>query len=232
MRKGATYSTLVVWLRLLREARHRYHSAAQTVNCEAQHPRRDASEAAVQEDPGLRYRVRRMGGRITGDEGLRSRGLWYGWDQNSLRIEPPLDAVSLEDLGQRFATRKKEQPQFAGAHARLSVHVLGILNHASGEHRPNRDSVIPSSFLRAIKLWYLMPVLLHSPAGRMKRRQRFALVESSDIVLLLPWLMAFTREGDSRQWDAAQEASEEEKLERASSMCNHAGGVRVAAPCR
>ena len=27
--KGATYSTLVVWLRPLREARHRRHSAAQ-----------------------------------------------------------------------------------------------------------------------------------------------------------------------------------------------------------
>ncbi|CAN0588402.1 unnamed protein product, partial [Laminaria digitata] len=45
----------------------------------------------------------------------------------------------------------------AGAHARLSVHVLGILNHATGEHRPNRDSATPNSLLRAIKLWYLMP---------------------------------------------------------------------------
>ena len=152
MRKGATYSTLVVWLRLLREARHRYHSAAQTVNCEAQHPRRDASEAAVQEDPGLRYRVRRMGGRITGDEGLRSRGLWYGWDHNSLGIGPPLNAVSLDDVQQRLATGKKVQPQLAGAHARTSVYVLGILNHAKGEHRPNRESPTPKSLLRAIKL--------------------------------------------------------------------------------
>ena len=137
-----------------------------------------------------------MGGGTIGDEDLRSRGLWYGWDQNSLGIGPPLDAVSLDDLGQRFATGKKVQPQLAGAHARLSVHVLGILNHAMGEHRPNRDSATPNSLLRAIKLWYLMPALLHSPDGRIKRRQRFALVESGNIVLLLPWLIAYTRRGD------------------------------------
>ncbi|CAN0556113.1 unnamed protein product, partial [Laminaria digitata] len=127
------------------------------VDCGALHPRRDALEAAVQADPGLRNRAARMGGGTIGDEDLRSRGLWYGWDQNSLGIGPPLDAVSLDDLGQRFATGKKVQPQLAGAHARLSVHVLGILNHAMGEHRPNRDSATPNSLLRAIKLWYLMP---------------------------------------------------------------------------
>ena len=102
----------------------------------------------------------------------------------------------------------------AGAHAGLSVHVLGILNHGIGEHRPNRDSATPKSLLGAIKLWYLMPALLHSPGGRIKRRQRFAVVESGDIVLLLSWLMVFTRGGDSRQWFAAKEASEEEKLKR------------------
>ena len=80
-----------------------------------------------------------------------------------------------------------------------------------------------------IKLWYLMPGLLHSSDGRIKKRQRFALVESGDIVLLLPWLMAFTRGRDSRPRDAALEASEEAELERASSACRHAGGVKVAA---
>ena len=58
--------------------------------------------------------------------------------------------------------------------------------------------------------------LLHSPDGRIKRRQRFALVESGDIVLLLPWIMSYTRRMDSRQRDAANETSEEAKLERAS----------------
>ena len=78
-----------------------------TVNSGAQHPRRDALEAAVLADPGLRNRARRMGRGNIGDEGLRTRRLWYGWDQNSLGMGPPLDAVLLDDLGQRFAIGKK-----------------------------------------------------------------------------------------------------------------------------
>ena len=117
---------------------------------------------------------------------------------------------------------KKVQPRLEGAHARISVHVLGILKHSMGEHQPNRDSATPNSLLRASKLWYIMPALLHSPDGRIKRKQRFALVESGDMVLLLPWLMSHTRRRDSRQRDAANEASEEVQLERASSACRHA----------
>ena len=81
----------------------------------------------------------------------------------------------------------------AAAHACLSIHVLGIPNHALGNHSLNWDSATPNSLLRAIKLWYLIPALLHSPDGRFKRRQRFALVESGIIVFLLPWVMALTR---------------------------------------
>ena len=88
-----------------------------TVNGEAEHPRREVLEAAVQVDPGLRNRARRMQGETIGDEDLRSRGLGYGWDQNSLGIGPPLCAVSLEDLGQRFVAGKKIQPQWQ-AHMR------------------------------------------------------------------------------------------------------------------
>ena len=117
------------------------------VSCRAQHLRRDALEAAVQADPGLRNRAARMGGETAGDADLRSRGLWYGWDHNSLGVGPPIDAVSLDDLQQRFATGKKVQPQLTGAHARISVYVLGIFNHAIGEHRPNRDSAAPNSLL-------------------------------------------------------------------------------------
>ena len=152
MGKDATCFTLVVWSGPSREARHRHHSAAQQPTAEL-HPRRDALEAEVQADPGLRNQTGRMGGATIGDEDLRSRGLRYGWDQNSLGIGPPLDAVSMDDLRQRFATGKKVQPQLASAHARVSIHVLGILNHAMGEHRPNRDSVTPNSLLRAIQLY-------------------------------------------------------------------------------
>ena len=45
------------------------------LNCGAHHPRRDALEATVQADPGLRNRASRMGGGTKGDEDLHSRGL-------------------------------------------------------------------------------------------------------------------------------------------------------------
>ena len=106
----------------------------------------------------------------------------------------------------------------------------GIANHAVGKHRPNRYSATPTSLLRAIKLWYTVSALLHSPNGRVKRRHKFAFAESGDVVLLFPRLTAYTRRGNSRQRDDAQEDSEEEKLAPASSACRHAGGVKVAAP--
>ena len=65
-------------------------------------------------------------------------------------IGAPIDAVSFDDQGPRFATGKKLQPQLTSAHALLDVHVLGILDHAMGEHRPNRDSATPNSLLRAM----------------------------------------------------------------------------------
>ena len=77
------------------------------VNCVAQHTRWDALKAAVQADPGLRNRAGRMGGGTIDDEDLQSRGLWYEWDQNNLGAVPPLDAISLDDLVQRFAAGKK-----------------------------------------------------------------------------------------------------------------------------
>ncbi|CAN0472312.1 unnamed protein product, partial [Laminaria digitata] len=43
------------------------------VDCGALHPRRDALEAAVQADPGLRNRAARMRGGTIDDEDLRSR---------------------------------------------------------------------------------------------------------------------------------------------------------------
>ena len=73
----------------------------------AQHPRRDAPEAAVRADPGLRNRAAPMERGTAGDADLRSRGLWYRWDQNSLGVRPPFDAVYLDDLQQRFTTGKK-----------------------------------------------------------------------------------------------------------------------------
>ena len=100
------------------------------VSCRSQHPRRDVLEAAVQADPGLRKLAARIRGGAAGDVDLR--GLWNGVDQNSRSEAPPRDAVSLDDLQERFETGGKVQPRLAGAHARISVHVLGILNHPMG----------------------------------------------------------------------------------------------------
>ena len=47
----------------------------QSINCGARHPRRDALEAAIQEDLGRRNRAAWIGRGTTGDEDLRSRGL-------------------------------------------------------------------------------------------------------------------------------------------------------------
>ena len=51
-----------------------------TVNCGAQYARRDELEGVVLADRGLRNQSRRMGGGTIGNEDLRIRGLWYGWD--------------------------------------------------------------------------------------------------------------------------------------------------------
>ena len=128
-----------------------------------------------------------------------------------------------------FTTVVKVQPRLATAHAKLSTHVLVLLNHALGEHRLSRELETPSSLLRAIKLWYILPALLHSQDGRVKRRERFASVERGDITLFLPWMMEYTRRASARRSDPAPELTVEAKFKRASSACRHPGGVTVAA---
>ena len=49
--------------------------------------------------------------------------------------------------------REKKTAELDDAHARVSVHQLGIFNRVLGEHWPNRDLATPKSPLRAIKLW-------------------------------------------------------------------------------
>ena len=94
------------------------------------------------------------------------------WDLNALGMTEPLDNIPLvEDLQQRFvALVVSAQPTLATTHANLVTHVLGLLNHALGEHRQTRQSETPNSFLRSFKLWYIFPALLHSEDSRVKRR--------------------------------------------------------------
>ena len=44
------------------------------------------------------------------------------------------DDIPLDGLQQRFVAGVKVQPKLTTAHAKLMTHVLGLLNHALGEH--------------------------------------------------------------------------------------------------
>ena len=143
-------------------------------------------------------------------------------------IAGPLHDVPLEYLQQRFTTVVKVQPRLAAAHAKLFTHVLSLLNHALGGHRQSRQSETPNSLLRAMKLWYILPALLHSQDGRVKRRERFASVARGDITLLLPWLMGYTHRASARRSNPAHETTDEAKFKRATPACRHPGGVTVA----
>ena len=138
-------------------------------------------------DSALRSRDWEEGRKTTGANG--GKNCAAPWDHNSLGVAGPIDYVSLEQLQQRFITVVKMQPGLATAYATGLTHVLGLLNHALGAHRPNRQSKTPSSLLWAIKLWYIVPALLHSQDSCVKRRERFVYVERGDIALILSWLM-------------------------------------------
>ena len=69
-----------------------------------------------------------------------------------------------------------------------------------------------------------MPALLHLPDGRIRTRQRFALVESG-----AHGVWRTPGKGTRGNGMPPEEASAEAKLERASSACRHAEGVKVAA---
>ena len=154
---------------------------------------RDLETSVGDADPGLRVTAVGLGWMPDDGEIGWLHGLCYPWDQDTLGIAGPIDNVPLEDLEQRFTTVVKVQPRLATAHAKLFTHVLSLLIHALGEHRKRRQSETPDSLLWGIKLWYILPALLHSQGGRVKRRERFASVERGDVTLLLPWLMGYTR---------------------------------------
>ena len=68
---------------------------------------------------------------------------------------------------------------------------------------------------------------LYSPDDRIKSRQGFALVESGDTVLLIPWLMPYPRQRDQRRREATQETPEQGEVKPASSVCRYEGGIKV-----
>lgn len=126
--------------------------------------------------------------------------------------------------------KTKVQPQLTGAHARLSFQVLGIVNHALREHRPNRDLATARSLLREAKPWYIL-------TGRCFSRRTAVSKEATEV-----------RVGGKRRFsppappvpDGVQEARGHKaaggyrkqlqggaKLDLASSACRHAERVKT-----
>ena len=106
------------------------------------------------------------------------------------------------------------------------MHVLGLLNHALRDHRQITQSETPNSLLGSIKLWYILPPILHL----VKRPKRLSSAERCDLTLLLPpYLMECTRQTLTRQSGQAREVTDANTLKRASSACHRPGGVTVVA---
>ena len=118
MGKNVTRSTRTV--RPSREARrrHRHHPAAQMLAAKPSTRTGYNRGAGGKSRPGSLQSSSAAGerGGHTHDMDLHRRGLWYGWTQNSQRTKPPLDAVVLDDLSQRFTIGKKSAAA-VGRHA-------------------------------------------------------------------------------------------------------------------
>ena len=197
--------------------------------CGAHHRRREALEAAAQADPGLRDAALALTGRPEDDDEGHRQGLYYPWDQDSLGVADPLDRVSCTDLQMRFITVVKVKPNLATTHARLITQSLGLVNHALGAHRPSGSPNTPNYLFRELKLWYILPALLHSQGGRLSLTERFQSAERGDLTTILPWLMEYTKDTATRLRGLEREATDAAKFERAASACRHQGGITVAA---
>lgn len=143
---------------------------------------------------------------------INYREILYGWDPDNLGVRPSLDAVSMDGLRKRFTREggKRAGVVVKGRRLRVcpGVHALSIVNHSMAEHRPSRDLATPNALLlRAVKLWrpHAGPAFTHWAGGwESQDGQRFVLVQrvAAVVVLLLPWLMAYTRRRGTRQRDA------------------------------
>ena len=101
---------------------------------------------------------------------------------------PALDAVGMEDLTCRIHSVKKIKPWLASKYARLQTHVIQMVTKqlSSESSGPSPTTGTPPSTLRVIKLWYLLPRLLHSFDGRVTRKGRYEALKRGDISSLCP----------------------------------------------
>ena len=141
----------------------------------------------------------------------------------------PLSKASLNDLQVRFITIVNVQPKLATNHAKLITHSPGLVKHALGSHRPSGIPNTPNSFMRALKLWYIVPTLLHSQDGRMSRTAMFKPAEHGDLTTILRWIIECTAGTATRPRGLARESMDAAMSERASSTCQHQGGMTVVA---
>ena len=195
--------------------------------CGARHGIREALEAAVQADPGLRDAAVVLTGRPE-EDGEGRQGLYSPWDQDNLGVADPLDRVSVTDLQIWFISVVKVKSNMSITHAKLITLLLGLVNHTLGVHRPSGSTNTLNSLLRALKLWYILPALLHSQDGRMIRTERFKSAERGDLTTILPWVVEYTEGTVTRFRGPAHEATGAAKVERASSSCRHQGAITVA----
>ena len=196
--------------------------------CGLRYPRRQSTAAAIQADAGLRRRAERMI-RGIGDTPTVDGMLYFPWDQNSPGIGLPLDNISVNDLKLRFETVKEVKSWLATRHARIQTHVISSLNKALAESRAGQTSATPVPLLKAIKLWYLTPALLHYFDGRVAPKARYKSLERGDISQVLPWLIEYTRAAATRHRGTPDEQSEDQRFKRASAACRHAGGIKDTA---
>ena len=126
----------------------------------------------------------------------------------------PLDRVSFTDKCSSSPSSKSSRI-WQPLTQKLITHSLGLVNRALGAHRPSESPNAPNSLLRALKLWYILPALLHFQDGRMSRTERFKSAEREDLTMILPWLIEYTEGTATRLRGPAREATDATKFERA-----------------
>ena len=122
------------------------------------------------------------------------------------------------------ASLEERQSQLARGGS-LTVRVLGIGNHALGQHCPKLD--LPTSNLLVPSTTFLAhPARPAVVAGR-PHQVVTEVVESRESDTLVRWMVMCMRLTYTRPRDAAQEAAEQAHHDRASSVRRQRGGDRV-----
>jgi hypothetical protein len=176
----------------------------------------------------------------------------YPWDLHTASVASALDAVDIDDVRDEHGAllrpgirnlimhTTRGRSRAAGA-VRADVHLAQLLTHAVrlfraamtradvARGRAHHDVLAAASELdRAIKLLYLLPSLLYSSDGRLRRQQRVGLLARGDLGTLVQWQIQYARvrastvQSDDPPSDAALQAA-------AAAATAYAGGVHKGA---